>query len=110
MKRKRRLLSHGQAKMHRDEALRKLRLLKPHFPDMNIRRLALFGSTARGDASADSDIDLLIEFDKRPVGFIKFIETQEKLSTYLKCPVDLVAFDAIRKPHHMHILDEAQDV
>jgi predicted nucleotidyltransferase len=28
-----------------------------------IRRLSLFGSIARGDAEADSDVDLLVEFD-----------------------------------------------
>jgi len=27
-----------------------------------VRRLALFGSRARGDARADSDVDLLVEF------------------------------------------------
>jgi len=30
----------------------------------HIRRLALFGSHARGTAKADSDIDLLVEFDR----------------------------------------------
>jgi predicted nucleotidyltransferase len=29
-----------------------------------VRRVALFGSTAWGDASPDSDVDLILEFDK----------------------------------------------
>jgi uncharacterized protein len=29
----------------------------------HIRRLSLFGSAARGEAGADSDVDLLVEFD-----------------------------------------------
>ena len=95
--------------MQRDEALKRLRLLKPKFPEMNIRRLALFGSTARDEAAPESDVDLLIEFDN-PVGFFGFFKTQGELERYLETHVDLVAFDAIKKNHHLHILNEAVDV
>ncbi len=45
-----------------------------------IRRLALFGSVLRDDFSPDSDIDVLIEFDRcEPVGF-RIFRVEEALS------------------------------
>ena len=96
--------------MNRDEALSRLRALKPRFADMNIRRLALFGSTARDEAGPDSDVDILIEFAARPVGLFEFARRQRELGEYLGGAVDLVSFDALVKPRHKHILDEAVDV
>lgn len=48
------------------ERERVLALLRAHAPDIRRRgvtRLALFGSTARGEAGPSSDVDLLIEVD-----------------------------------------------
>jgi len=91
------------------DILKKLRDLKPRFGEMNIKRLALFGSHARGDADEDSDVDLLVEFDK-PVGFFELIGTKYKFEEYLGEKVDVTTFNAIRKPRHIHILNEAVDV
>lgn len=46
-----------------------------------IRRLSLFGSTLRGTAGPDSDIDLLVEFypDQVP-GLLGLAEVEEELS------------------------------
>ena len=45
-----------------------------------IRRLSLFGSVLRDDFSPDSDIDVLVEFDRsRPVGF-RIFRVEEELS------------------------------
>jgi predicted nucleotidyltransferase len=37
--------------------------LQSYCREHHVRRLALFGSHAKGTANADSDIDLLVEFD-----------------------------------------------
>ena len=37
--------------------------LKSYCREHHVRRLSLFGSHAKGTANADSDIDLLVEFD-----------------------------------------------
>ena len=55
-----------------------------------IVRLSLFGSTARGEASPDSDIDLLAAFDgTRKLSTLDVVGIQLKLSSLLGCPVDL---------------------
>lgn len=42
-----------------------------------VRRLALFGSRARGDARVDSDVDLLVEFEPEAQPTLLDMETLE---------------------------------
>ena len=49
--------------MSRDEALTTLRQHAPELQAKGVLHLALFGSTARNEADADSDIDLAAEYD-----------------------------------------------
>lgn len=69
-------------------------LLKPY-----ISRLAVFGSYGRGEATATSDIDLLITLkpsNARPrLGFFKLMEIEENLQKALGRPVDVVAEDSV---------------
>lgn len=50
--------------MDRRQALEILAKLKPELVKrFGVKRLALFGSTARNEARADSDIDIVVAFD-----------------------------------------------
>ena len=63
-----------------------------------IRRLALFGSAARGSLGPESDVDLLVEFvPGRRVG-LRFITVQEELQELLGREVDLNT-PAFLSPH-----------
>jgi len=54
-------------------------------------RLSLFGSTARGDARLDSDIDLLAAFDDtRPLSLLDVIRIENQISDLLGHAVDLI--------------------
>ena len=53
-----------------------------------VKSLSLFGSVARDEASAASDVDLLVEFD-RPVGYFGLFALQDHLESLLGCKVDL---------------------
>ncbi len=48
--------------MKRDEAIQRLRTLRPQLDRLGVRSLHLFGSVAR-DARDASDLDLIVEFD-----------------------------------------------
>ncbi|WP_239649956.1 nucleotidyltransferase family protein [Methylocucumis oryzae] len=74
-----------------------------------IVRLALFGSTARDEASEQSDVDILVAFDgiatsERYFGVLFFLED------YLGCTVDLVTDKALRPHLRPFIEQEAIDV
>ena len=49
--------------MTRDEIIAKLRETVPALKAEGITSLAIFGSRSRGDARADSDLDVLVEVD-----------------------------------------------
>ena len=79
----------------REQILRMLReqraLLSQRYP---IRRLALFGSWARGEAREDSDVDVLVEVD--PSIGLRFVELGDELERALGRRVDLVSRRAIK--------------
>ncbi len=53
-----------------------------------VHSLALFGSLARDEATDQSDVDLLVEFD-RAVGYFGLVALQDHLADLLRRPVDL---------------------
>lgn len=68
--------------------------LKMRYP---ISRLAIFGSYARGEATDNSDIDILVEFNG-DIGW-DFFDLANDLQKLLHRKVDLVSGKAI-KPHY----------
>jgi uncharacterized protein len=85
--------------------LREQRALLGHrYP---IRRLALFGSWARGDAHEKSDVDVLVEVD--PSIGMGFVELAEELERALGRHVDLVSRRAIKPAYWKRIEPELID-
>ncbi|NCS87453.1 MAG: hypothetical protein AUK34_05880 [Ignavibacteria bacterium CG2_30_36_16] len=60
----------------------------------NIKRIALFGSIVRGDFTASSDVDILVEFEK-PIG-LDFVLLADELEQLLNVKVDLVTLNSIK--------------
>jgi predicted nucleotidyltransferase len=70
---------------------------EPELRRRGVRRLAVFGSVARGEDRADSDIDLAVEIeDGRPFSLIRMEETRLLLEDALQRPVDLGEIDSFR--------------
>jgi predicted nucleotidyltransferase len=97
--------------MKRDEVLR---ILAEHHDELrreyNVKSLALFGSVARDEATGASDIDILVDFDRR-VSLFDLIGLQLHLQDLLRVPkVDVVMRDAIYPAIKDDILSEAIDV
>ena len=70
-----------------------------------IRRIGIFGSVVRGEATENSDVDILVEFS-RPVGFFEFLELEEFLEKLIGRKVDLVSRKALKPYIGGHILEE----
>ena len=73
-----------------------------------IRRLALFGSVLRNDFRSDSDVDVLVEFEKGVrVGMIRLAGIELELSKLIGRKVDLNTPGFLSKYHRDRILNEA---
>ncbi len=59
--------------------------------------IAIFGSYSRGDQKSESDIDILVDFN-RPIG-IEFIDLAEELETILEHKVDLVSKNGVHQKY-----------
>ena len=92
--------------MTRDEILRALREHLPELRRHGVAHLSLFGSVVRSEASPDSDVDLLVEFDT-PVSMFKFLDLKDCLEGILGRPVDLVTRGALKPQLRDRILAEA---
>lgn len=85
-----------------EEILKKNRIyLQKHF---FVERIGMFGSYIRGDQTAESDIDLIVEFNG-PVGW-KFFTLKEFLEKKLGKRVDLGTIDALRDEMRDEILTD----
>ena len=58
-----------------------------------VRKLALFGSYARGEERADSDVDILVEVD--PSIGLEFVTLAQRIEQLLGVNVDLVSSRAV---------------
>ena len=74
-----------------------------------IQRLALFGSVLRDDFNAESDVDMLVEFQPgAKVSYFKLVEIQDDLSALVERPVDLLTPKALSPYFRERILNTAQ--
>lgn len=73
---------------------------------LGVRTLHIFGSVARGDSAPDSDVDLLVDFD-RPIRLFQFFRVQQTLERILGSRVDLVMREAVKPQLRDRILGEA---
>ena len=65
-----------------------------------VKRLSLFGSATRADFRADSDVDVLIEFDdKARATLLDLVDIQDELSDLFgNRPVDVATPSILRNP------------
>ncbi|MGE3268941.1 MAG: nucleotidyltransferase family protein [Chloroflexota bacterium] len=92
--------------MRRDEVLRLLAEHRDELAGMGVGSLSLFGSVARDEAGADSDVDLLIEL-AHPMDLFELGHIQVRLEEILGQRVDLVMPEALRPRLRAVILREA---
>jgi predicted nucleotidyltransferase len=74
----------------------KLKNLQPELHEKyGVSKIGVFGSFSRGEEERDSDIDILVEFDK-DIDIFEYIDLRDFLSKSLSRKVDLVTKDAIK--------------
>ena len=91
--------------MARDEILKILEQNRDIIRGFGVRGLALFGSAARGDSGPTSDLDFVVDFEKK--FFDSYMDLKAFLERLFGCKVDLVVTDAIKPRLRPIILSEA---
>lgn len=93
--------------MNQERTLELLSQHKAHLPRRyGVTGLALFGSTVRGEAREDSDIDVLVGFNG-PATSERYFGVQFYLEDLLGRPVDLVTEKALRPELRPYVESEA---
>ena len=75
--------------------------------DYGVVSLWVVGSRAKGNARKDSDLDMLVELDDRPMGLLRFVDLERELSEISKLRVDLGQKEALRKEIRDEVLGSA---
>lgn len=82
-------------KMNRDQVLHILQQHQAKLIEIGVKSLAVFGSVARGEADAESDLDILIDFNQKPVTFDVYMDVKIYLEDLLGVTVDLVIAETL---------------
>ena len=90
----------------REDILRALRESRSLLDSFGVGRVSLFGSFARDEAGGESDVDLLVEF-QRPIRLFAFARLQRLLGERMGRRVELVTPDALKPQLRDQILREA---
>lgn len=91
------------------DILEKLKELKPDLQaDYFVRKIGLFGSFSKNTFTDDSDIDILIEFDK-PIGW-RFFTLEIFLEKTFGRKIDLVTKNALKEQIRDQILKQVKYV
>jgi uncharacterized protein len=83
--------------MNGQEIIAKLRENEAELRARGVTHAALFGSRARGEATADSDTDIMIEIDPNaPVGVYEYVRLKEYIASLFEGPVDVVDREGLK--------------
>lgn len=89
------------------EILSTLRSQRARFDELGVKRLGIFGSFARGEARPDSDLDVLVEFERTT--FDGYMDLKFYLEDLFGRRIDLVLADRIKPLLRERILSEVID-
>jgi uncharacterized protein len=64
---------------------------------LGVEHLFLFGSTARGDAREDSDVDLFFDYEKGKLGLFELMDVKDTAARILGRKTDIMTRDSLHK-------------
>jgi len=94
-------------KLTKNQIKRQLSLNSALLRNYHICRVGIFGSYVRDEQSEESDIDIIVDFD-RPVDLFAYANLVENLSSIVGAKVDLVSVKGLKPALRSKILEEVE--
>jgi len=94
----------------RSEVIAKLCQHEAELRGLGVQSLYLFGSTARDQAHADSDVDLFFDYTRGEFGLFELMDVRERVAAILGRKVDVITRDSLHKSLRRQIESEAVSV
>lgn len=92
------------------DALEVLRTHETDLRQLGVAHAAVFGSVARGEAQADSDVDVLVELDDaRPIGIFEYARLKLYIGQLFNGAGDVVNRGTLKPLVRSNILHDAID-
>lgn len=76
--------------MDRDDAIATLKAHEAELKQLGVQHLYLFGSTARGEAREDSDVDLFFDHERGKLSLFDLMDVKEKTALILGHQADIM--------------------
>jgi uncharacterized protein len=83
--------------MKRDEAISRLQQHEADLKRLGVEHLYMFGSTARGEATNDSDVDLFFDYQKGKLGVYELMDVKDFTASILGRKTDIMTRDSLHK-------------
>jgi predicted nucleotidyltransferase len=83
--------------MERSDAIARLRAHEAELKRLGVLHLYLFGSTARGDAREDSDVDLFFDYEQGKLGLFELMEVKDAAARILGRKTDIMTRDSLHR-------------
>ena len=81
--------------MLREEVIRRLQQHQADLKRLGVEHLYLFGSTARGEAREDSDVDLFFDHEKGKLGLFELMDVKEYAAGILGRKTDIMTRNSL---------------
>lgn len=89
-----------------DDVLARLRAAAPSLRTHAVQEIWVFGSVARGEATAGSDVDILVDLSA-PVSLFDLVRLRRRLEMVVGRRVDLVTREGLRPQLREQVMREA---
>ncbi len=81
----------------REEAIGRLLEHEAELKRLGVEKIYLFGSTARGEAGDNSDVDLFFDYPKGRLGLYELMDVKEYTASILGAKTDIMTRDSLHK-------------
>jgi hypothetical protein len=93
--------------MKRDEAISRLKQHDADLKRLGVEHLYMFGSTVRGEAKDDSDVDLFFDYQRGKLGLFELMDVKEYAANILGHKTDIMTRDSLHKTLRQQIEETA---